>query len=82
MKRSIFYSIVFILFFAGLINVQGQMSSGDVGKTETVKCLTGVSTLKRSDEIKNRQTVNLGYANAKIFKCQSCHNIYVYMFRK
>ena len=37
MKRSIFYSIVFILFFAGLINVQGQMSSGDVGKTETVK---------------------------------------------
>ena len=37
MKRSIFYSIVFILFFIGSINVQGQGTSGDVGTTGTVK---------------------------------------------
>lgn len=44
------------------------------GKTTTVEALTGINTIKFKDEKKNNITKQLGYANAKIYKCNKCNN--------
>jgi translation initiation factor 2 subunit 3 len=45
------------------------------GKTTLVKALTGKNTMEHSSEKKNNHTVNLGYANLKIFKCEQDNNL-------
>jgi translation initiation factor 2 subunit 3 len=42
------------------------------GKSSIIKALTGDSTQRHSDELKNNATIRLGYAGAKIFKCPRC----------
>lgn len=42
------------------------------GKTTVVKCISGVDTIRHNIEKQRRFTFNLGYANAKLYKCDSC----------
>eukprot|EP00792_Barthelona_sp_PAP020_P005995 TRINITY_DN2873_c0_g7_i1.p1 TRINITY_DN2873_c0_g7~~TRINITY_DN2873_c0_g7_i1.p1 ORF type:complete len:451 (+),score=141.86 TRINITY_DN2873_c0_g7_i1:27-1379(+) len=42
------------------------------GKTTVVKAISGVATNKFFDELKRNLTIELGYANAKIFRCPHC----------
>ena len=42
------------------------------GKTTVVKAISGVNTIKFSDEMKNNITIKLGYANTKIYRCPKC----------
>jgi translation initiation factor 2 subunit 3 len=42
------------------------------GKTTVVKCISGVNTIRHKIEQQRRFTYNLGYANAKLFKCDKC----------
>lgn len=41
------------------------------GKTTLVKMITGVSTVKYKSELERNITIKLGYANAKIYECDS-----------
>ncbi|ARF10849.1 eukaryotic translation initiation factor 2 gamma subunit [Hokovirus HKV1] len=53
------------------INI-GVIGSVSNGKSTLVKKITGITTQKYlSEQIKNI-TIKLGYANAKIYKCQKC----------
>eukprot|EP00768_Dysnectes_brevis_P000218 gnl/Dysnectes_brevis/1047_a1167_3428.p1 GENE.gnl/Dysnectes_brevis/1047_a1167_3428~~gnl/Dysnectes_brevis/1047_a1167_3428.p1 ORF type:complete len:487 (+),score=172.91 gnl/Dysnectes_brevis/1047_a1167_3428:62-1462(+) len=40
------------------------------GKSTIVKAISGVSTIRFSDEFDRNITIKLGYANAKIYRCQ------------
>lgn len=51
------------------IGVIGHVAGG---KSQTVKAITGVPTQKFKDEKIRNITIRLGYANAKIFKCEYC----------
>jgi translation initiation factor 2 subunit 3 len=51
------------------IGIIGHVSNG---KSSVTKCLTGIATQKHSDEKKRNVTIKLGYANAKIYKCNEC----------
>jgi len=51
------------------IGIIGHVSNG---KSSLTKCLTGIATQKHSDEKKRNITIKLGYANARIFKCNEC----------
>lgn len=42
------------------------------GKTTLVKSVSGVNTIRHKIEELRRITYNLGYANAKLFKCNTC----------
>ena len=42
------------------------------GKSSLVKQISGIATQKHSSELKRNITIKLGYANAKIYKCESC----------
>ena len=42
------------------------------GKSTVVKAISTVNTVKSSKEKFRNITINLGYANAKIFKCPKC----------
>jgi translation initiation factor 2 subunit 3 len=42
------------------------------GKTTVVKCISGVNTIRHKIEQERRFTYNLGYANAKLYKCDTC----------
>jgi len=53
------------------INV-GMIGSVSNGKSSVTEKITSVKTQKHSSEMKRNITIKLGYANAKIFKCQSC----------
>lgn len=53
------------------INI-GMLGHVSNGKTTITKSITGVSTLKHSSEKKRSITIKLGYANAKIGKCNIC----------
>jgi translation initiation factor 2 subunit 3 len=44
------------------------------GKSTTTRCLTGISTQKHKSELARNITIRLGYANAKIYKCDKCVN--------
>lgn len=41
------------------------------GKSTVVKALTGVQTVRFKNELERNITIKLGYANAKIYKCDS-----------
>src|SRR5665811_656466 len=42
------------------------------GKSTIVKAISGVKTTKHSKELVRNITIQLGYANAKIYKCDTC----------
>jgi len=42
------------------------------GKSTLVKALSGIHTVKFKAEMERNITIKLGYANAKIYKCDSC----------
>jgi len=52
----------------------GVIGSVSNGKTTLVQAITGTRTQKHSDEQVRNITIRLGYANAKIFKCNTCVN--------
>jgi translation initiation factor 2 subunit 3 len=41
------------------------------GKSTVVKAISGVQTVRFKNEIERNITIKLGYANAKIFKCDN-----------
>lgn len=53
------------------INI-GMIGSVSNGKSSIVERLTNIKTQKHSSETKRNITIKLGYANAKIFKCNVC----------
>lgn len=53
------------------INI-GTIGHVSHGKTTVVRAISGVDTIRFTDEMKNNITMKLGYANAKIFKCPKC----------
>lgn len=44
------------------------------GKTTVVKAISGVHTIRHKLEKERNITFNLGYANAKLYKCNKCPN--------
>lgn len=54
-----------------ILNI-GMIGSVANGKSSITKALTGISTQKHSSEKQKNITIKLGYANAKIYKCQMC----------
>lgn len=42
------------------------------GKSTLVKALSGVQTVRFKNELERNITIKLGYANAKIYQCDSC----------
>lgn len=53
------------------INI-GMLGHVANGKSTITKAITGVATQKHSEEKEKNLTIKLGYANAKIFRCQKC----------
>ena len=53
------------------INI-GTIGHVSHGKTTVVRAISGVDTIRFTDEMKNNITIKLGYANTKIFKCPKC----------
>ncbi len=51
------------------IGIIGHVSNG---KSSIVRCITGVETQKYAKEKERNITIKLGYANAKIYKCEFC----------
>ena len=51
------------------LGTTGHVSNG---KTTLTKNLTGVATQKSKEELVRNMTIKLGYANVKIYKCNSC----------
>lgn len=41
------------------------------GKSTVVKALSGVQTVRFKNELERNITIKLGYANAKIFRCEN-----------
>ncbi|KAG0054206.1 hypothetical protein BGZ83_011727 [Gryganskiella cystojenkinii] len=52
------------------INI-GTIGHATHGKSTVVKALSGVQTVRFTSELERNITIKLGYANAKIFKCQN-----------
>lgn len=50
----------------------GMIGSVSDGKSTIVRGLTSIDTQRHSSEKKSNKTINLGYANAKIFRCTAC----------
>jgi translation initiation factor 2 subunit 3 len=40
------------------------------GKSTVVKAISGVQTVRFKNELERNITIKLGYANAKIYKCE------------
>ncbi len=40
------------------------------GKSTVVKAISGVNTVRTKPELERNITIKLGYANAKVFKCE------------
>jgi translation initiation factor 2 subunit 3 len=62
---------------SSVISRQATINIGTIGhvshgKTTVVRAISGVDTIRFTDEMKNNITMKLGYANAKIFKCGKC----------
>lgn len=53
------------------INI-GMIGSVSNGKSTVTEKVTGIKTQKHSKELERNITMKLGYANAKIFKCNKC----------
>ena len=54
-----------------VINI-GMIGHVSDGKSTIIKALTGIATQKHSHEKTKNITIRLGYANAKICKCNTC----------
>lgn len=54
-----------------IVNI-GMIGHVSDGKSTLTKCLTGTTTQKHTSELVRNITIKLGYANAKIFKCDQC----------
>ncbi len=57
--------------FQPVVNI-GMIGHVSNGKSTITKALTGKTTQQHSDEKVRNITIKLGYANAKIFKCNTC----------
>ncbi|CAH2353406.1 eukaryotic translation initiation factor 2 subunit gamma [[Candida] railenensis] len=64
---------------AEIINRQATINIGTIGhvahgKSTVVRAISGVQTVRFKDELERNITIKLGYANAKIYKCddESC----------
>jgi len=53
------------------INV-GTLGHVSHGKSTLIKALTGVNTIRHYNELERNITIKLGYANAKIYRCDKC----------
>lgn len=42
-----------------------------IGKSTVVKAISGVQTVRFKNELERNITIKLGYANAKIYKCDN-----------
>lgn len=61
---------------AEIINRQATINIGTIGhvahgKSTVVRAISGVQTVRFKDELERNITIKLGYANAKIYKCQN-----------
>jgi len=59
-----------------IISRQATVNIGTIGhvahgKSTVVKAISSVKTVRFKDELQRNITIKLGYANAKIFKCQN-----------
>lgn len=68
-----------------MISRQATINIGTIGhvahgKSTVVKAISGVQTVRFKNELERNITIKLGYANAKIFKCDSetCHRPWCY----
>lgn len=52
-----------------VIGVIGSVSNG---KSSVIKTLTGSATQRHAKEKQSNKTIRVGYANAKIYKCEIC----------
>ena len=54
------------------------------GKSTLVKAISGVHTVKFKNELERNITIKLGYANAKIYRCNNpdCPRPHCYRFLK
>lgn len=59
------------MVYQPILNI-GMIGSVANGKSSITKALTGISTQKHSSEKQKNITIKLGYANAKVYKCQRC----------
>lgn len=62
-----------------VISRQATINIGTIGhvahgKSTVVKAISGVQTIRFKNELIRNITIKLGYANAKIYKCEGPHN--------
>lgn len=60
-----------------VISRQATINIGTIGhvahgKSTVVKAISGVQTVRFKNELERNITIKLGYANAKIYKCDTC----------